>query len=250
METRTGRIVVIGATSSIALACVKLWIDQGYRDFALVGRSIDRLDRMAGDLRVRCPELMIETIESHFDDPAVIQNTAQRAAAKPIEIALVAHGMLPDQECCQRNLDLCRETLVVNGVSVVLFAEALANEIGKAGEGTLAVIGSVAGDRGRKSNYVYGSAKAMVEKYVEGLQHRFYRSGVRVVLIKPGPTETPMTQHLVEKGLKAASPDQVADVMVKKIGQAVPVFYVPLKWSFIMRFIRWIPRFIFNRLDI
>ena len=170
------------------------------------------------------------------------------AAARRIDIVLIAHGNLPQQRDCEQALTAARDALWVNGVSPALFAEAFAAQLERQQQGTLAVVGSVAGDRGRKSNYVYGAAKGLVERYMQGLQHRFAQSGVKVVLIKPGPTATPMTAHLPARGL--ASVDAVARRIVDGIAAGRPVIYAPSKWWLIMMVIRHLPRFIFNKLDI
>jgi short-subunit dehydrogenase len=118
----------------------------------------------------------------------------------------------------------------------------------KAQQGTLALTGSVAGDRGRKSNYVYGAAKGLVTRYAQGLQHRFAKTPIQIVLIKPGPTATAMTAHLPQRGLAAA--DAVAATIVQGIAQGKPVIYAPSKWAVIMMIIIHLPAFIFNKLDI
>jgi short-subunit dehydrogenase len=120
----------------------------------------------------------------------------------------------------------------------------------KAGRGTLGLIGSVAGDRGRKSNYVYGSAKGLVTRYAQGLQHRLAATPVKVVLIKPGPTETPMTAQLKQQGAKLACVEQVAQAICSGMAQGRAVVYAPAKWALIMMIIRHLPRWIFNKLDI
>ena len=140
--------------------------------------------------------------------------------------------------------------LTVNGISPVLFAEAFAGPMQKANHGTLAIIGSVAGDRGRKSNYVYGAAKGLVARYAQGLQHRLAGTGVKVVLIKPGPTNTPMTAHLKQQGARLANVEDVARLIVKGINQGKPVVYAPGKWALIMMIIRNLPDIVFNKLDI
>jgi short-subunit dehydrogenase len=117
-----------------------------------------------------------------------------------------------------------------------------------AGSGTLAIIGSVAGDRGRKTNYVYGAAKGLIDRYAQGLQHRFAGTQVKVVLIKPGPTATPMTAHLPQRGL--ASAEAVAHRIVTAVAAGQPVVYAPARWWLIMMIIRHLPRVIFNRLNI
>jgi hypothetical protein len=139
---------------------------------------------------------------------------------------------------------------MVNGVSPVLFAEAFAKHMQKNDIGTLAIIGSVAGDRGRKTNYVYGAAKGLVSRYAQGLQHRLANTKVKVVLFKPGPTDTPMTAHLKQQGAQLASAESVARRIVQGIKQGNSVIYVPGKWALIMMIIRHLPTVVFNRLEI
>jgi hypothetical protein len=120
----------------------------------------------------------------------------------------------------------------------------------KAGKGTLAIIGSVAGDRGRKSNYVYGAAKGLVARYAQGLQHRLAHSAVKVVLIKPGPTDTPMTAHLKASGVRLADAGCVATLIVRAIKSGKPVVYAPRKWGLIMYIIIHMPWIIFKKMDV
>jgi len=161
---------------------------------------------------------------------------------------LIAHGNLPVQSDCQQDVALTRQVLEINGLSPVLFAEAFAAQMEAAGSGTLAIIGSVAGDRGRKTNYVYGAAKGLIDRYAQGLQHRFAGTKVKVVLIKPGPTATPMTAHLPQRGL--ASVEAVANRIVTAVAVGQPVVYAPARWWLIMMIIRHLPRVVFNRLNI
>jgi short-subunit dehydrogenase len=140
--------------------------------------------------------------------------------------------------------------LDINGISPVLYAEAFASYMQKANRGTLAIIGSVAGDRGRKSNYVYGAAKGLVARYAQGLQHRLAGTGVKVVLIKPGPTDTPMTAHLKDLGAKLAPVEDVAQKIVDAIEQGQGTVYVPGKWKTIMWVVRHLPSGLFNKLNI
>ena len=167
-----------------------------------------------------------------------------------VDTVLIAHGSLPEQAQCQDDLQACQDALAINGVSPVLYAEAFARHMAQAGQGTIALIGSVAGDRGRKSNYAYGAAKGMVTRYAQGLQHRFAGTGVRVVLVKPGPTDTPMTAHLKGQGAKLAPVESVAKQMVDGIAAGKPVVYAPKKWWLIMMIIRHLPGFIFNKTKI
>lgn len=242
------RIIIIGASSAIAEHCARLWAQQP-ADFVLVGRERERIDRVAADLQVRSPQSSIASVAMDFTDTAAIAALASKSASEGrIDIVLIAHGNLPTQSDCQQDLKLTQQALAINGLSPVLFAEAFAAQFEKAGMGTLALIGSVAGDRGRKTNYVYGAAKGLIDRYAQGLQHRFAGSGVRIVLIKPGPTATPMTAHLPVRGL--ASPQAVAHRIVAAIAVGRPVVYAPARWALIMMIIRHLPRVVFNRLNI
>ena len=243
----TQRIIIIGATSAIAEHCARLWA-RSASNFVLVGRDRAKVERVADDLRVRSPQSSVETFTLDFLDVNAITNLAQQLGQAKMDIVLIAHGDLPVQSSCEQDLRLAQATLQINGVSPALFAEAFAMQLAKQEQGTLAVIGSVAGDRGRKANYVYGSAKGLVERYVQGLQHRFAFSGIKIMLIKPGPTATPMTAHLPGTGL--ASVDSVARTIVKAIQAGRPEVYVPAKWWLIMRVVQHLPRWIFNKLNI
>ena len=242
------RIIIIGASSAIAEHCARLWAQQP-ADFVLVGRELERIDRVAADLRIRSPQSSVASVAMDFTDAAAIAALASKSASEGrIDIVLIAHGNLPTQSDCQQDLELTQQALAINGLSPVLFAEAFAAQFEKAGTGTLALIGSVAGDRGRKTNYVYGAAKGLIDRYAQGLQHRFAGSAVRIVLIKPGPTATPMTAHLPARGL--ASPQAVAHRIVAAIAAGRPVVYAPARWALIMMIIRHLPRAVFNRLNI
>lgn len=250
MSDNKKKIVIIGATSAIAEHCARLWVKDDVIDLTLVGRDSKKTERVAADLRVRSPQSVVCVLEADFIDPLAIQQLVDKIVAEaPVHTVLIAHGSLPDQAVCQQDLTTCHEALTVNGISPVLFAEAFVSHMQKANQGTLAIIGSVAGDRGRKSNYVYGAAKGLVTRYAQGLQHRLANTGVKVVLIKPGPTDTPMTAHLKQQG-GLANVEDVSQLIVKAINQGKPVTYAPAKWALIMMIIRHLPRFIFNKLDI
>jgi short-subunit dehydrogenase len=243
-------IVIIGATSAMAEHCARLWVGQGATTLTLVGRDAQRTESVAADLRVRgAASVVVLTVD--FEHPAAIAGLADSVAARgPIDCVLVAHGSLPEQVACQDDLLACRDALSVNGVSPVLFCEAFAGHLERAGRGTLVVIGSVAGDRGRRSNYVYGAAKGLVTRYVQGLQHRLAATGVKVVLVKPGPTDTPMTAHLKAQGGRLAPVEGVARLIVAAAQAGTPVLYAPKKWAVIMMVIRHLPAFVFNKINI
>jgi len=245
------KIVILGATSAIAEHCARLWAAEGAGEMVLVGRTAARLQLVADDLRVRGRDMTISTRVADFADPQKIQALADEiAGAAPPDVVLIAHGSLPDQAACQTDLEACREALEVNALSPVLFAEAFIGHMERANRGTLAIIGSVAGDRGRKSNYVYGAAKGLVTRYAQGLQHRLAASAVRVVLIKPGPTDTPMTAHLKSQGVALAPVAAVAARITGAIARGSLVCHAPAKWSLIMLVIRHLPWFVFRKMDI
>ncbi|WP_371233953.1 SDR family NAD(P)-dependent oxidoreductase [Pseudomonas sp. QE6] len=245
------RIIIVGATSSIAEHCARLWAQGQEVDMTLVGRDLQRLQRIATDLNVRSPNSEIHCSTADFVDPQSIQRQVDEwLAAGPADIALIAHGSLPEQIACQGNLKEAHQALEINGLSPVLFAEAFAAHMERNNYGTLIILGSVAGDRGRKSNYVYGAAKGLVTRYTEGLQHRLAGSDVKVMLVKPGPTDTPMTAHLKSEGARLASVEDVANDIVQAAGKGVATLYTPRKWQLIMWIIRHMPAVIFNKLNI
>lgn len=251
MTDNKKRIVIVGATSAIAEHCARLWLKDAVVDLTLVGRDLGRTERVAADLRVRSPGSAIRTREASFIDPIAIRQLVDGIMAEgAVHIVLIAHGSLPDQASCQQDLTACHNALTVNGISPVLFAEAFVGHMQKTNQGTLAIIGSVAGERGRKSNYVYGAAKGLIARYVQGLQHRCARTGVKIILVKPGPTDTPMTESLKQQGAKLASRELVAQQIVDGIRSCQTELYVPNKWRWIMLIIRNLPDVIFNKLNI
>lgn len=245
------RIVIVGGTSAIAEHCARLWLTGQEADLLLLCRDIGKGELVAADLRVRSPASNVVVRAADFLDPAAVAAAVDASCARGVpDLVLVAHGVLPDQGVCESALATNAAALAVNGISPVLFAEAFAGRMQRAGRGVLAVIGSVAGERGRKSNYVYGAAKGLVERYVQGLQHRLADSGVQVVLIKPGPTDTPMTSSFKQAGRPLAPVADVAAVIVSGIARGRPVVYAPAKWALVMLVIRNLPRWVFNRMDI
>jgi len=245
------RIVIIGATSAMATHCARLWVQSQIVDMTLVGRDREKLERVANDLRARSAKSTISVMLSDFNKASDIQSTVDAVTGSGnIDIALIAYGSLSDQNKCENDLSVCQNELELNGISPVLFAEGFVKKMLSINSGIVAVIGSVAGDRGRKSNYVYGAAKGLVTRYMQGLQHRLASTNVKVVLIKPGPTDTPMTAALKSRGAKLAPVEDVAAQIVEAIEKGTPVVYAPGKWRLIMMIIRHLPAFIFNKINI
>lgn len=251
MTTADQKIVIIGGTSAIAEHCARLWLERGASELLLIGRNAERLERVRADLMVRHPGCKISIMTASLTELPGIRKLVDAACeGSTSDIVLVAHGSLPDQTTCQHNLDEARQALEINAISPAIIAEAFAARLESAGHGQLILIGSVAGDRGRKTNYVYGSAKGLIERYAQGLQHRLAGTNVIVTLVKPGPTDTPMTAHLKDQGAKLASAEAVAARIVDGAAKGKAVVYAPAKWEVIMLIIKHLPRFIFNKLSI
>lgn len=245
------RKVIVGATSAMAEHVARLWVKDEAIELVLMGRDEQKLSAIARDLEIRNPHCQIKTMVLDFLDAKAIERAVHEVAyAKTIDSVLIAHGLLPSQKNCEADLALCKTVLEVNAISPVLFAEAFLGFMEPANHGSLAIIGSVAGDRGRKSNYLYGSAKGLLARFVQGAQHRLMSSKVHVFLIQPGPTDTPMTAALKNKGLKLASVEAVAADIERAFRSKQAVVYAPRQWRFIMMIIKLLPRPIFNRLNL
>ena len=251
MSNKIRRLVIVGATSAIAEHCARLWLAEAAASVTLIGRNNTRLQQIQADLQIRSPQSTIDVRTADFLDPASIRALADELTqTSAVDLVLIAHGTLPDQAACQNDLAANGEAIAVNGMSPVLFAEAFAGHMQRVNSGTLIIIGSVAGDRGRKSNYVYGAAKGLVTRYAQGLQHRMAPTAVRIILVKPGPTDTPMTATLKQQGGALAKVEDVAAAIVKGAAKGQPVIYAPVKWAVIMMVIRHLPRFVFNKMNI
>jgi len=241
----------VGGTSAIAEHCARIWVSQSAVDLTLLGRDQEKLDAVAADLRIRSPQSEIRAVTADFGNPERIQSQVDAiTSAGTVDLVLIAHGSLPDQKKCQTDLASCQEALNINAISPAIYAEAFVRGMEQMDHGTLAIIGSVAGDRGRKSNYVYGAAKGLIERYTQGLQHRLAKSRVRVILIKPGPTQTPMTASMGNAYARMARVEDVAGRIVAGVAAGKPLIYVPGKWAIIMFIIGNLPRFVFHRMNI
>ncbi len=164
-----------------------------------------------------------------------------------VDTVLVAHGSLPDQRACEHDMVLAERQFDINGLGTVTLLGHVANHMEAQSSGCIAVITSVAGERGRQSNYVYGAAKAMVSTFLQGLRNRLYRAGVDVLDIRPGFVDTPMTADF-DKGLLWASPDTVAAAIARSVDRSRSLVYTPFFWRYLMWVIRLIPEPLFKRM--
>jgi decaprenylphospho-beta-D-erythro-pentofuranosid-2-ulose 2-reductase len=241
------RILIMGATSAIAEATARLFASRGDA-LMLVGRNADRLLAIAADLKVRgASHTGTLVIDARGADYAEVVQSAKQQLGGELDCALIAHGTLTNQAEAQRSVAFMREEFETNALSVMALCTELANQFEARSSGTIAIISSVAGDRGRQSNYAYGAAKAAVSAFASGLRQRLYPKGVRVVTIKPGFVDTPMTASF-KKGALWAKPDKVARDIVRAIERGSSVVYTPGFWRLIMLIIRSIPEFVFRRL--
>lgn len=251
MKYNRKHIVVIGGTSSIAEHCMRLWLEQAPADIVLVARNIDKASIIAADLRARSPDSTIKILCINFSDPEAISHLVETVTEdRPVDIALIAHGCLPNQSNCERDLNAVKTSLELNAISPSMFSEAFARSMQQSRHGSIVIISSVAGDRGRKSNYVYGAAKGLLNRYAQGLQHRLAGTGVKVVLVKPGPTATPMTAHLTANGPKLTDVKKVAHKIVQGVAGSSEVIYAPSRWRMIMLIIQHLPWAIFKRINL
>lgn len=244
------KILIIGACSAIATACARYWVGPE-SEFVLTGRDGDKLQQQADDLlsrgarAVHCHVVDVNDLTSHQQllDVAI-------AHLQQLDLVLLAYGSLPDQARCECDAAYAVQAFHTNAVSVISLLGLLAARLEHQAYGSLAVIASVAADRGRPSNYVYGSAKAAVATYAEGLRARLFKAGVSVTTIKPGFVDTPMTRELDLPGLLLASPDQVARRIARAVDRRRAVVYAPAFWWPVMLVIRSLPQFVFKRLNL
>jgi len=216
----------------------------------LVGRNEENLHIVADDLRVRGAEA-VEVLALDLTDSATHRELIEHAEnfLQGIDIVLVAYGSLPDQSACEADPVHALRELNINFVSVVALLTQLANDMEKRGSGTLAVISSVAGDRGRQSNYVYGAAKGGLSIFLQGLRNRLASKGVQVLTIKPGFVDTPMTTDF-KKGLLWVSAETVARGIVRAIDKQRDIVYLPWFWWGIMLVIKSIPERVFKKMKL
>ncbi len=243
------KILIIGATSSIAEATARFWAERGEALF-LVGRQAPRLEVIAADLRVRgAASVACFAMDACDRSAHAAMLEAAQAAMGGLDVALIAHGSLPDQKACEASVDLTLREIDNNALSVIALATRLGELFAAQGRGSLAVISSVAGDRGRQSYYVYGAAKGMVSLFLQGLRNRLAKKGVQVLTIKPGFVDTPMTAAFA-KGALWAKPEAIARGIVKAVDGRRDEVYLPGFWRLIMLLICHIPERLFKKLSL
>jgi len=243
------RILITGATSAIAQEAAKHFAADGDA-FFLVGRDSEKLTSVADDLRARGAK-EVETEAVDLLDLARCSQLIDEAAEKlgGLDALLIAQGTLPDQAACEADPVRTLREFSLNAMGPITLLLKAAAHFETQRSGCLAVITSVAGVRGRRSNYVYAAAKAAVSTFLEGLRSRMGDAGVSVVDIRPGFVDTPMTAHLPKKTLFATAAS-VGERVYRAMDSGDAVVYAPWFWRWIALVIQLIPRSIFSKLPI
>ena len=243
-------VLILGGTSAVAQAYAREAAKKG-ENIILVGRNKAKLTANVDDLNARSDGY----IKSFVVDLEEVNKISKNwdnilKELKSIDRILVAYGMLGDQTRSQDNIDNLRTELITNFVSTSMWCELAFQYFRQKGTGQLTVIGSVAGDRGRQSNYHYGAAKGGLEIFIEGMAHRAAKlkeARVSVLLIKPGFIDTPMTDHLEKGGPLWSTPEKISKIIRRSERRGKRVVYAPWYWRFILIVIRYVPFFIFKQ---
>jgi hypothetical protein len=240
-------ILIVGAASDIGRAVARAYAKAG-RPLALAARQAGRLAADATDLGIRW-NVAVRTFELDLLDTAA--HGALLDALDPLpETVVMVVGLLGEQPRSAEHAAEAELVMRTNYLAPALFLGAVANRMERRGHGTIVGISSVAGDRGRASNYVYGSAKAGFTAFLSGLRNRLARKGVRVVTVKPGFVDTRMTEGMSLPPLLTAGPGEVAEAIVAAERRGRDVVYVRPVWRLIMAAIRAIPERLFKRLSL
>ncbi|NKN32884.1 SDR family oxidoreductase [Marichromatium bheemlicum] len=246
------RVILFGATSAIAEQTARQLVAQGASLYC-IGRNPDKLTALIDDLKIRagdtqCIDGSVADLTDTQQHDRLIDLAEHRLGG--IDGVLIAHGTLPDQRACQADFSLTRQEIETNALSVISLLTLLANRLEQQQYGVIAVISSVAGDRGRQSNYVYGAAKGMVSIFLQGLRNRLAKANVNVVTIKPGFVDTPMTAELKKGGPLWAKPEKIAQGIITAMQNGKSEVYLPWFWWGIMLVIKYIPETIFKRMSL
>jgi len=240
-------VLIVGAKSDIAKATAREYAKNGY-DIYLAARNVSELEAFADDIRVRS-EKVVELVELDILDYRSHQTFYDALAEKPLGV-ITAVGYLGDQEKAQIDALESEKIINTNYTGVVSLLNIIANDFEQRRAGFIVGISSVAGDRGRKSNYIYGSAKAALTSYLSGLRNRLYESQVHVLTVKPGFVATKMTEGMDLPEKLTAQPEQVAQDIYKAQQRGKNVLYTKWMWRYVMMIITNIPEFIFKKMSI
>jgi len=242
-------LLIIGATSGIAQAYTSL-VASRYKNVALVARDTVKLEHVAAHVK-SISDAQVHTFASDLGDSTQQEKLVADVLFKTntIDQALISYGQLTEQERCAGDINYAMQQFHLNGTSTISLSMHITRQMAVQGSGTLSVVGSVAGDRGRRSNYCYGAAKGAVDAFLSGLRSDMQSRGVHVLTIKPGFVDTPMTASF-KKGALWASAEKVAVDIDRASTKKKNVLYTPWFWRYIMLIIKWIPEWIFKKLPL
>lgn len=241
-------VVILGGTKGIGRGVARELAMRGDRLF-LLGRTPDDMERSVADLNVRAGrEVVAGTALCDLARPETFAPALASAAAAlgGIDTVVVTAADFAPQAALEADLERTRTLLTVNFAHTIVFCEHARAHLLPCG-GTLCVVSSVAGDRGRKPVILYGASKAGLSRYLEGLDHKYRAAGLKVVCVKPGFVKTGMTAGLKPPPF-AGEPQRVARDIVRAIDRGAPVVYTPAVWALVMLVIRWLPRFVMRRI--
>jgi decaprenylphospho-beta-D-erythro-pentofuranosid-2-ulose 2-reductase len=243
------KALILGATSAIAQETAKLLAADGGSLF-LVGRDSAKLESVAQDLRVRGARRVVTlTCDLNAIDQHDLILKRSTDVLEGLNTVLISYGTLSNQELCENSVIAALDQLKTNFLSVVSLLTLIGNRFEEQRNGCIAVISSVAGDRGRQSNYVYGAAKGALTVFLSGLRNRLVKAGVTVITIKPGFVDSPMTASF-RKGFLWVSPAVVGRGVYRAIVSRKDVVYLPWYWRYIMMAVVLIPERMFKRLSL
>ncbi len=249
MSDAKKRIVILGAVSAIAEATARLWAGEGAR-FVLVARDKDRLDSVAQNLLALGASEARSVVLDCASADAKAELSAMVETLGGLDVLLLAYGTLGEQKYLEADPRAAADLIQTNFTSAALWCLAVSAVLERQRSGVLLVIGSVAGDRGRRGNFVYGACKGGLARLVEGIAHKLAPLGARAVVVKPGFVDTPMTAAFTKKGLLWAKPEAVAQIVARAAERGGPVVYARAFWRLIMLIIRHLPTIVFNKLNI
>lgn len=246
-----GTVVIVGVTSAIARALAGEFAQRGH-ELIVASRDIEETNAIASDLEVRHNvKVVAKTFDAEaFGTHGAFVDECIRDAGTALDGVVLAFGFMDEQSVGQAKFDVARRTIDVNLTAVISLCEKFAAHFEPLRRGFIAGVSSVAGDRGRQSNYIYGASKAGMTAYLQGLRNRLHAANVHVVTVKPGFVDTKMTWGLPLPGPLVATPENAARAIYEAVASKKDVAYVPWFWRYIMTIICAIPEWQFKKMKL
>ena len=242
-----GNVLILGATSDMALALARKFGDKGY-SLTLAARNLEKIKAMQADIRIR-QRVPVEIVAFDANDVKSHEHFYHSLPAKP-DVVICVFGLLGDQKIAQQKWEMSEAILYANFVGAVSILNIVANDMEQRKQGVIIGISSVAGERGRQSNYIYGSAKAGFTAYLSGLRNRLCKSNVHVLTVKPGFVKTRMIENIKTPGPLTSHPAKVAEDIYNAVSRRKNTIYTSSIWRPIMYAIKSLPEGIFKKLSL